>query len=326
MKRKLSNNKNNYAWPLGILIFLLYLNAVYALLQLVISGPYSEINILSIVGGAMYVSVIFYFAASVLIAGAAFGYFSSFITYKSKETETVMFGILEAKMDNTTQDIKEALSKEMAKFSLDQFKTSNELKNIKTQLAENQQKIGKTTETCEKHRHELKKQNTILNELKKKTTKIELQLTPKTCLASESNIKAVRGIGRKTAENLKTIGITTVEDLITADTAVIAQKTGISESTVAKMQAAAQLFLIPGLSLKTAKFLQKTGIASMEDLASQNPLQLFKKIAAITKKREDRPTLEEIAAYVAFARYNSERIWYNPTVAVVPFPKEIASS
>jgi len=324
---KLSNNKNNYAWPLGILMFLLYLNTVYALLQLVLYGPYTEINLLSIVGGALNVSVLFYFVTSMLIAGAAFGYFSSFITHKSTETESAkIVGFLETRMDNNAGDIKEALSKEMARFSLDQFKTSNEVKNIKTQLTESQQKIEKTIEACEKHGQDLKKQNNILNEVETKIRKIELQLTPKTCLASVSNIKAVSGIGRKKAENLKAIGITTVEDFITGNTAFIAQKTGISESTVAKMQEAAQLFLIPGLSSKTAKLLQKAEITSMDDLASQNPLELFKKIASIAKKTEDRPTLEEIASYIAFARYNSGQIWYSPTIAVVPFSKEIVPS
>jgi len=275
----------------------------------------------------MYVSVLFYFLTSVLIAGVAFGYFSSLITHKSEETETAkMLGILETKMDNTTRQMKQALSTEMARFSLDQFTTSNEMKKIKTQLMESQQKIGKTIEACEKHRHELKEQSTILDEVKKKITKMELQLAPKTCLASVSNIKVVSGIGKKTAENLKAAGITTVEDLITGDTAMIAQKTGIPESTVAKMQAEAQLFLIPGLSSKTVKLLQRAEITSMDGLACKNPVQLFRKIAAITKKGEDRPTLEEIASYIAFARYNSERIWYNPTIAMVPLPKEIAPS
>jgi len=308
-------------------VFLLCLNAVYAVLQLVVYGPYTEINLLSALGGAMYISVLAYFIPSVLIAGFAFGYFSSFITQKSMETETAkMFGILGTKVENTARQIKQALSREMASLSLDQFTTSNEVKKINTQLTENQQKIRKTIEACEKHSHDLKKQDTILNEISEKITKIELQLTPKTCLASVSNIKAVTGIGQKTAENLKAIGITTVEDLITANTAAIAQKTGIPENTVAKMQAAAQLFLIPGLSPKTVKLLQKAEITSLDKLARQNPVQLFRKIATITKKTEDRPTLEEITSYIAFARHNSEHIWYNPTVAMVPLPKEIVPS
>jgi predicted RecB family nuclease len=299
---------------------MLCLNAVYALLQLVVSGPYTEINILSFVGGAIYTSVLFYFLTSVLIAGVAFGYFSSFITRKSEDTKTTkMFSMLQAKVDNIAQQMKQALSREIARFSLDQLTTSNEMKKINTQLAESQKKIERTVEECEK-------QNTILDEVKKKIAKIELQLAPKTCLASSLDVKAISGIGQKTAENLKAIGITTVEDLITANTIEIAQETGIPESTVAKMQAAAQLFLIPGLSPKTVKLLQKAEITSMDELACQNPVQLFRKIAAITKKREDRPTIEEIASYIAYARYNSGHVWYNPTVTMVTLPREIAPS
>jgi nucleotidyltransferase/DNA polymerase involved in DNA repair len=95
-----------------------------------------------------------------------------------------------------------------------------------------------------------------------------------------------------------------VEDLVIEEADVIVERTGLSRKKVEKMQATAQLLMIPGINEKTVKLLQKAGITSVDKLASENPIQLFRKVASVAKNSDDRPTLEEIASYTSFARSN----------------------
>ena len=318
-----SESGSGAIWIFTVIVFLLCLVVVHALIELVINGPSVNINILSIVGGTLYVSAFAYLLLSVLAASLSIGCFCSHIIHKLKKTgATAAFHVLEAKLENNRKKIERALDKDIAKLSLDQFMVSKELKSINGQIKENQtimEKIGKIWEALKKA---LNKQAIALNILEKRLEKIESRIMPIPCLAAKSDVKEITGVGEKTAESLKAAGISSVEDLITEDPAIIAQKTNISEGNIAKIQAIAELLMIPGISLKTVKFLQKAGVSSVEELARQSPMRLFKKIRIISGRKEDKPTLEELALHIRLAQYYATHAW--DMIPVVSFPKEIA--
>ena len=62
--------------------------------------------------------------------------------------------------------------------------------------------------------------------------------------------------------------------------------------------------MIPGTNGKTVRLLQKAGIDRIEKLAREDTLRLFRKIAKVTQENEFRPTLEEVASYIKYARTN----------------------
>lgn len=318
-----SKNGTSAIWLFTVFVFLLCLVAGHALIELVIKGPSVNINILSIIGGTLYVSALAYLLLSVFAASLSVGCFCSHIIRKLKKTgATAAFHALEAKLENNQKKIERALDKDIAKLSLDQFMVSRDLKSINRQIKENQtiiEKIGKVWEALEKA---LNRQAIALNVLEKRLEKIESRIMPIPCLAATSDVKEITGVGEKTAESLKAAGIGSVEDLIIEDPAIIAQKTNISESNIAKIQAVAELLMIPGISLKTVKLLQKAGVSSVEELARQSPMRLFKKITIVSGKKEDKPTLEELALHIRLAQYYATHAW--DTIPVVSFPKEIA--
>lgn len=302
----MSQNGSGWAWIFGVIVFLLCLNATYALIELVVGGHQSSINILSLLGGTYDVPVSVYVLTSMLTAAASFSFlYSSFIRKLTMETASAkMLDALESKLHHNRGQIEKVVTKKFANLSMNDFKITENLKNIEMQIGENQRRLEKIGETRNKYGRTMENQIVALEDMKKKLEKIELRLTPKPRLTSRSDIQEVSGVGQKTAEELKSVGITNVERLIIEDPAVIAKKTELSKNKIEKIQSTAQLLMIPKIDENKAKLLQKAGITSADTLASQNPIQLFKKIASVAKSSDDAPTLEEIASYIKFARSN----------------------
>lgn len=302
----MSQNGSGWAWIFGVIVFLLCLNATYALIELVVGGHQSSINILSLLGGTYDVPVSVYVLTSMLTAAASFSFlYSSFVRKLTMETASAkMLDALESKLHHNRGQIEKVVTKKFANLSMNDFKITENLKNIEMQIGENQRRLEKIGETRNKYGRTMENQIVALEDMKKKLEKIELRLTPKPRLTSRSDIQEVSGVGQKTAEELKSVGITNVERLIIEDPAVIAKKTELSKNKIEKIQSTAQLLMIPKIDENKAKLLQKAGITSADTLASQNPIQLFKKIASVAKSSDDAPTLEEIASYIKFARSN----------------------
>jgi predicted flap endonuclease-1-like 5' DNA nuclease len=318
-----SENGSSASWIFTVFVFLLSLVAVHALIEFVINGPLANINILSAIGGTLYVSAPAYLLLSVLAASLTIGCFCSHIIHKLKKTgANAAFDALETKLEKNEKKIERALDKDVAKLSLDQFMVSQDLKSINTQIKKSQTIMEKVGKAWEAHEKALNKQVIALSILEKRLDKMESRILPIPCLAATSDVKEITGVGEKTAESLKAAGIGSVEDLIIEDPAIIAQKTNISESNIAKIQAISELLMIPGINSKTVKLLQKSGVSSVEELARQNPIYLFKKITIVSGKKEDKPTLEELALHIRLAQYYAVHAW--ETIPVISFPKEIA--
>ncbi|MCK4474908.1 DUF4332 domain-containing protein [Candidatus Bathyarchaeota archaeon] len=303
----LSKKGGGWTWILGAIVFLLCVNAAYAIIELVVTGPQTVINVLSLVDGTYYVSVSVYFLTSVLAATVSFGYLCSASSGRllMESVATKMPDAIDMKLRHSRQQLEKVVTKKFAALLMSDFKVAEALKNIEMQLGETRKRIEKIDETMRnKYGKAVKRQIAGLEDVKKKIEQLESQLMPKPRLTSRSVVQEISGVGKKTAAKLESVGITSVEDLIVEDPVVIAQRTKLSKKKIEKIQATAQLLMIPRIDGNKAMLLQKAGITSADKLADENPIRLFKKVANVTENSDDTPTLEEIASYIKFARSN----------------------
>jgi predicted flap endonuclease-1-like 5' DNA nuclease len=303
---ELSKKGSGGTWILGAIVILLCINAAYALIELVILGSEGSINILLLIRGTYDVPVSAYFLASVLAAAVSFGYLcsSSNSRFTVEAAVAKMLDVVEAKLQHNQEHVEGVLTEKLAALSLGEFEVTEGFKNIEMQLGENRKGMEKLGSTRFRNGKAMKRQIRELAYIKKKIEEIESRLAPKPRLTSRSDIREISGVGKKTSQELKSVGVTNVEGVIVEDPAVIAHETKLSKKKIEKIRATAQLLMIPGIDGKKAKLLQKAGITSLDKLSNQNSIQLFKKVVNIAKNGDDTPSLEEIASYIQFARFN----------------------
>jgi len=157
----------------------------------------------------------------------------------------------------------------------------------------------------------IKKQRTELEDIRNRLEKIEGQMMPpQPRLKSQDNAEEIRGIGPRLGEELKSIGITNVGELILIDPAIIDEKTRASREMAERLQATAQLLMIPGVGENDAELLLEAGITSRKELAAQDLVPLSRKIGEITKayieekkmSEDEKPTIEEISSWISMAK------------------------
>ncbi|MCW4022490.1 MAG: DUF4332 domain-containing protein [Candidatus Bathyarchaeota archaeon] len=190
----------------------------------------------------------------------------------------------------------------------------------------------KTVETGEKLSADLKKQEAVLNSLKrlneenatllknqlteleaitKQLEQIEGTMVPNQAkLKSVDNPEDIKGIGPTLGKELRELGITSVGEFLNTDPVVIGDKTRVSHEMAENLQATAQLMMVPGLDADDAELLIGCGIKSRKQLANQDLITLSRKINDISQiyiaqqklSKENAPTIEEISAWIRMAK------------------------
>jgi hypothetical protein len=189
------------------------------------------------------------------------------------------------------------------------------LADVKDELAAQLTKMGNTMARHEQRSRRSEK--TILKQkgeiagIRMKLERLEDEFVkPKPKLTSQSNVEDVRGIGETTGKDLRAMRITNVGELVLTEPAVIAEKTGMSEKMVEKLQGRAQLAMVPGVKEKDLVLLEEVGVTNRKELADQDPFELGRKINGIFKvyvkegkiSEAEKPTVEEIDSWVRFAK------------------------
>lgn len=155
------------------------------------------------------------------------------------------------------------------------------------------------------------KQQGEIAEVKSKLERLETEFVkPKPLLTSDCKVEDVRGIGETTGKDLRAMGITNVDELLSTEPGVIAVRTGMSEKTAEKLQGRAQLAMVPGVKEKDLILLEDAGVTNRKELASQDSLELGRRINGIFKvyvaegkmAEAEKPTIEEIDSWVKFAK------------------------
>ena len=181
---------------------------------------------------------------------------------------------------------------------------AQQLLEVESSMAQQKQRQTKATKTITKQKTEIAGIQSKLEELERELSQ------PKPVLTSQNDVKAVRGIGPKTANLLKKLGIKNVGDLLIADAPAVAGKVGTTEKNIEKMQNQAQLLMVPGLSKKHAVLLESVEVTDKKSLAAQDPIELSKKINGIFKaalekgkvSKEDKPTIEQLDSWIKFVK------------------------
>jgi len=190
------------------------------------------------------------------------------------------------------------------------------LAEVKDEMARQLGKIGNTMARHEQsNRRNTKailKQVGEIADIRLKVEKLEEELAkmPKPQLTSQSVPEEVRGIGETTGNELREMGITNVGELVLTDSAVISEKTGMSEKMVEKLQGRAQIAMVPSVKEKDMILLEEAGVMNRKELASQDPLELGRKINEVFKvyveegkiSEAEKPTIEEIYSWIKFAK------------------------
>jgi hypothetical protein len=84
----------------------------------------------------------------------------------------------------------------------------------------------------------------------------------------------------------------------------------MSEKMVEKLQGRAQLAMVPSVKEKDMILLEEAGVTNRKELASQDPLELGRKINEVFKvyveekkiSEAEKPTIEEIYSWIKFAK------------------------
>lgn len=158
----------------------------------------------------------------------------------------------------------------------------------------------------------MKEQRTGLEELADRLKKMEDTLTPlQPRLKSQDDPEEVKGIGPRLSKEFKSLRITNVGELIVADPVIIGEKTHVSQENAERLQAIAQLLMVPGVDEGNAELLLEAGVTSRQELAAQDLVSLSRKIAELVGPyvkegkipKDEKPTIEEISSWIKMAKY-----------------------
>lgn len=179
------------------------------------------------------------------------------------------------------------------------------LKKARTDMISTLEK--KTDETGSKISADLKKERAELEEIKVRLERIEGCMVPVQAeLKSLANPEDIKGIGPSLGKELRGLGINSVGDFLTADPAVIGEKTRVSQEMAENLQSMGQLMMVPGVDANDAEMLLEAGIKSRKELAGQDLIKLCRKVGAIAKvsvdqgkiSKEESPSIEEISSWI----------------------------
>jgi hypothetical protein len=179
------------------------------------------------------------------------------------------------------------------------------------QVADVKSNIERQERTNRKTQKAILKQEEDVENVKLSLERLEDEFVrPKPQLTSGSKPEDVKGIGENTGNELRDMGITSVGELVLTDPAVIAEKTGMSEKLVEKLQGRAQLAMVPGIKEKELTLLEEVGIMNRKDLADQDPLELGRKVNSVFSlcvekgkiTEAEKPTIEEINTWIRYSK------------------------
>ena len=236
----------------------------------------------------------------------------------SDDTQSRLF-MVDSNMANMRKDFTKGLDEQGEAIKQSQTNLVNRLNGQLSDLREEiARQLGEIKASSEQQEQQEKKAANAILKQRDEITDVKLRLDsleeelakPKPELTSLSDTVDVKGIGPTKANELKEMGIATVGEFILTEPQVIAQRTGTSQGVVEKLQARAQLSMVPGVKGKDLILLEELGITSRRQLANQDPMDLSKRINKLFNNLvekgqisgDEKPTIEEITSWVKFAK------------------------
>lgn len=106
----------------------------------------------------------------------------------------------------------------------------------------------------------------------------------------KTNVTDIEGVGDEYQARLKEIGYYTTDQLRLGNPKIIAAHVGVTEGTVRRWQAQAELMLVPGVGKQLAELMVRAGIDGLDALKEPTPKQLSDAVKAVQKDRKVRIT------------------------------------
>ena len=111
-------------------------------------------------------------------------------------------------------------------------------------------------------------------------------------------------------QQLKSVGLKKVEDLLLKSPIEIVLTKVMSENEAKSLQSILQLLMVPGVEHEDAMLLLKSGVGSKQELGLQDSFSLGARISKTAEhyikegkiKANDKPTLEEISSWIKWAK------------------------
>lgn len=311
---KYKSDNNKAYWLFGFIMFWLFIFVLHALITLMFYGPDYELA-LRFLSWESYLQAKVYFLSSALVASFFFGIFFYYLARDLKRDNSGrLYEIVKELVGSSEERVKDHVEEKFGQISMDQYELSKEFKVVRESVFNIFEEIKGLPGEFKSFRKCLDGQNSTIKNLEKAIDEVKEKLSSKPYLTVNSDVERVVGVGEKKAMILKNAGVKSVQELLVEDVRTIAEKTGLSENFVAKIQAAAKMMIAPGINARTVKTLQKVGVYSFDELACQSPIELYIRIIRICGK--EMLSLDEVASCVRAAqRYTSKNFdAYGPSV------------
>jgi len=336
----LTFKKSFTVWIILTLVFLSGLGTIHAWISFLAGGPGSSITVPPFLSNGLQIEVTTYLITTLVTISIFLGV-AGHIILSSESLDLPLYQLgkdFEVKLDEKSQEIKNSTNETLTKLGLGEFqlregmkslqKNTGELSKELTKELESHKKIlkathkklveiGQKTLTAQKDIPKLNKKLNVLETVEKDLKIIQEVIekansVPEPHLSSTEKIEILEGaiLKKGTVRRLRKSGFKKVEDLLLASPLEISHTKAVSESEAKGLQSILQLLMIPGVQHEDAVLLLESGVNSKEELALQNPFSLgarmVKTIELYIKegkiKEEDKPSLEEIASWVKWAR------------------------
>lgn len=298
---KYKSDNNKAYWLFGFVMFWLFIFVLHALITLMFYGPDYELA-LRFLSWESYLQAKVYFLSSALVASFFFGIFFYYLARDLKrDNSDRLYEMVKELVRSSEEHVKNHVEEKFGQISMDQYELSKEFKVVKESVFNFFEEMKGLLSEFKSFRKCLDAQNSTIKNLEKAVDEVKEKLSPKPYLLVDSDVERVVGVGKKKAMILKNAGVKSVQELLVEDAKTIAERTGLSENFVAKIQAAAKMMIIPGINDRMTKTLQKVRVCTLEELACQNPMELYTRIIRICGK--EMLSLDEVASCVRAARY-----------------------
>jgi len=306
-------------WVLGLLTLIGVLNSFNALIQMNLNGNSATayFAIFDVTLGSLNVEA--YLWTSIIMTFVLFTT-TSFSIYRGLPLEPqIMQRIAKVEenlaansnmLENTQIGFFRKLE-DLGKQTDETFqKISSNLQETKKELADNLDKQKNALQAIEKETEKnaknVKKQAAELTKIKNTIEQLNKQDNEKPKLTGETRIQDYKNVPPSLAAKLNGIGVVNVSELLAMDSATIAEKTGGFPEAIARLQAQAQLLMVPGIDEKHSELLVRFGVTSRRELANQDPVQLYRGLVGIAKTSVEQgkmpaskiPTIEDVSSWI----------------------------
>ena len=329
-------------WILLVFAFLGAFNILYAWTIFYAEGAGLMVGF-PLLGNAVTLDVTVYLFGALIVTLMFMGVVC-YVVFRSDSLDLTLFQLaqsFEEKLDRKGEEMQTSTTESLAKLGLREFQLKEDIKNLRKETVQLNNKLQKSIENWDKNLDKTQKQLVSISRktndiqknqkqlIKQKKTLLsadsfeknlkdihekieEINSIPKPYLSSTDKIELLEGtiLKKNTVQQLKTVGLEKVEDLLLKSPIEIVLTKTMSENEAKSLQSILQLLMVPGVEHEDAMLLLKSGVSSKQELGLQDTFSLGARISKTAEhyikegkiKVNEKPTLEKISSWIKWAK------------------------